>query len=347
MITFAELVAHPERLTDAMRSPIIHADGTLTLLWEGMPPDAPLRYQGEWMAHPAPLRYLEECDLWGADVAAPPLPPTVCSWLRIGTDARFLRASLPSWRHDDQLRGPALPPLPTPGVPLSSLLAEVPIPTPTLATPTRRVRLFAPGATYRDALYVLDGATFAGPGLDFPAVTDDLTRAGAAPPLLVVAVASGGPRRPAEFLRSGVLNAAARAWFAEALVPHISATYGVTRHWLVGTSNAASFALQLLLDPAGGFAGGVCCSPWHGDSYDAIATLAAGWAGPERIFISHGDFGYGEVQRLGQARALAALLAERGGAVAYHEAAGYGHTEASWSRVFPIGLRWLLAAAMG
>jgi enterochelin esterase-like enzyme len=343
MITFAELTAHPDRLTDAMRSPTIHADGTMTLLWEGMPPVGPLFYQGEWMEHPAPLTYLEECDIWGADIIAPPLPPTVCSWLRIGEDATFLRASLPSWRHTEALLGPDLPPLTTPQPPLSSLFAEVPLPTPTLATPSRRIRLFAPGATYGDALYVLDGETFAGPDADFPAATDGGQRAGAVPPTLVVAVASGGANRLTEFLRLGTLNAVARTWFMDDLVPYITATYGVQRHWLVGTSSAASFALQLLLDPAGVFAGGVCCSPWHQDGYESLATMAESWTGDGRIFISHGDFGFGETANLPRSRALAVLLRQRGHAVRYHEAIGYGHTFASWSRILPIGLAWLFA----
>jgi enterochelin esterase-like enzyme len=343
MITFAELSAHPERLTDAMLSPIFHDDGTMTLLWEGMPPDGPLYYQGEWMEHPAPLTYLEECDLWGTDAPAPALPPTVCSWVRIGTDAQFLRASLPSWRHTEALRGPALPPLPPRGLPLASLFAELRLPTPTLATPTRRVRLFAPGATYRDALYVLDGTTFVGPDADFPAATDAALRMGAAPPILVVAVDAAGPNRPAEMVATGTLNAAAQTWFRDDLVPHVAATYGATHHWLVGTSNAASFALQLLLDNSGTFAGGICCSPWPQDGYDAVATLAEQWAGGARIFLSHGDFGYGESKHLPRTRAIADVLARKSSGVRYHEAAGYGHTYASWSRLLPLGITWIFA----
>ncbi|MBA3824811.1 MAG: hypothetical protein H0X24_13065 [Ktedonobacterales bacterium] len=343
MITFAELTEHPERLTDGMRSPMLHADGTMTLLWEGMPPAGPLYYQGEWMAQPAPLTYLEECDIWGADFTAPPLPPTVCSWLRVGEDATFLHTSRPSWRHQAELRGPALPPLPEPGMARSSLFAEVRLPTPHLATATRRLRLFAPGATYRDALYVLDGERFAGPTLDFPAATDALGQLGAARPTLIVAVDGGGANRAVEFLRTGALNAAARAWFTGALVPYIAETYGAQRHWLMGASYEAAFALQLLLAPASRFAGGICCSAWHAGGYGEIVTLAEQWSGDGRIFLSHGDFGFGESANLAHARALTEILRRRGQGVRYHEAPGNGHIHASWSRIVPLGLRWLFA----
>ena len=343
MITFAQLAAHPALLTDALRSPMLHADGTMTLLWEGMPPDDPLYYQGEWMEHPAPLTYLEECDIWGADITAPPLPPTVCSWLRIGTNATFLRASLPSWRHEERLLGPDVPPLPPRTIATSSLFAELRLPSPALATPARRIRLFAPGATYRDAVYVLDGASFAGSEHDFPAALDALHAQGGAPPTLVVAVDSAGPQRPTEYLPTGARNVAAREWFASTLVPYIQATYGVERHWLVGASNGASFALQLLFAEPAIFAGGVCCSPWHGDGLPVILAAAQQWRGDARIFISHGAFGFGETLRLPGSQSLAALLARNGRTIRFHEAPGYGHTEYSWSLLFPIGLRWLFA----
>lgn len=105
--TFSQARQHPELLTAALSSPIIHPDGTLTVLWEGDPGTAVPKCITEWLATPQPLEQIPGTFIWGTDLSAPPLPRTICSYVRVMAEGKML----PSPRHHPDLRGPDLPPL--------------------------------------------------------------------------------------------------------------------------------------------------------------------------------------------------------------------------------------------
>lgn len=343
MLTFDQIKRNPALLTSDVRSPIVHAAGGVTVLWQGDAGDSDLFCRVEWRDGLQPLERLPGTNIWGADLPAPPLPATVCSTITVGSRSQ----SLPSPLHTEALTGAQTPPLPAyTGAP-SPLVAEVALRSPALTTPTRRARIFAPadGPTPTQALLALDGQTFAGPDADLPIALDDLRRGGAATSCLVVAIdGAPGAGRHAEFLMDGAYNAAARRWFAEVAHPTLSAQFGVARWLVAGWSNSASLALQLTLERPDLFAGCVAFSPWSRGGAASVQALAERWSGDSRIWLSHGTFGLGETRMLPTTRALAQTLTHRSAMTQYHEAEGYGHCYGAWSRLLPLALRWLLAA---
>ena len=138
--TFSQARQHPELLTATLSSPIIHPDGTLTVLWEGDPGTAVPKCVTEWLATPQPLEQIPGTFIWGTGLSAPPLPRTICSYVRVMAEGKML----PSPRHHPDLRGPDLPPL----LPLSfeqtTLAEDVTLPAPGLAGDSRRVRIYVP-----------------------------------------------------------------------------------------------------------------------------------------------------------------------------------------------------------
>lgn len=340
MLTFAQLKQNPALLTSAVRSPIVHATGGVTVLWQGDAAGADLVCRVEWLDGPQALERIPGTDIWGADLPAPPLPAAVCSTITIGSQAQ----SAPL--HVEAFTGPLTPPLPIYAGAPSPLVAEVSLPSLALTTPTRRARIFAPadGPAPTLALLALDGQTFAGPDADLPIALDDLRRSGAAPQCLVVAIdGAPGAGRHAEFLMDGPQNAATRRWFAEVAHPTLSAQFGVERWLVAGWSNSASLALQLTLERPDLFAGCAAFSPWSRGGAASVQALAERWSGDSRIWLSHGTFGLGEARMLPTTRALAQALTQRGAQTRYHEAEGYGHCYGAWGRLLPLALRWLFA----
>jgi len=343
VITFAQLKQQPELLTPEVRSPIFHLDGMMTILWEGDPGAEGVMYQGEWMEQPAPLEQIPGTNIWGIDAPAPPLPRTVCSYIGVGNDS----GPRPSPRHQRDIFGPDLPPLPIAEGEPSTLAEEIVLPAPGLAGGERRVRILLPpgyqaGQPYH-TLYSTDGQMALDQGQWFPAVLDSLRHRGEAPLVILVAMDNHPTERPAEYLIDGSRNLAARAWVWETVVPYVEARYPARRRWAVGGSNGASMALQVMLGRPDLFSGGAFYSPWHGNgsSTMAILRMANTWPGGGRIAISHGTFGLGERKNLPRARPLAVHLQVRGAAVHFLKLEGYGHNFAAWHRAMPLLLGWL------
>jgi hypothetical protein len=106
MLTFAQLKEHPELLTPDVRSPIIHPDNAMTVLWEGDAEGDDLLCFTEWWEQTQPLEQIPGTNIWGGDFATPDLPRTVCTTVGVGNDGR---GPLPSARHSRYLLGPDLP----------------------------------------------------------------------------------------------------------------------------------------------------------------------------------------------------------------------------------------------
>jgi enterochelin esterase-like enzyme len=341
MPSFAELKEHPELLTPDMRSPIIHPDGTMTVLWEGDPgADAP-SCMTEWWEQPQPLERLAGTNIWGGDFPTPDLPRTVCASVGVGNEL----GPLLSPRHSRYLLGLDLPaPLTPEGAP-STLAVDVLLPAPGLAGDARRVRIYLPPDYRREqeyhTLYFTDGQMELDVEKRFPAAADTLRHQGAAPPLMLVVMDNGGLARPEEYLANGSRNAAARRWVWETVLPFVEARYPATQRWTVGGSNGASMALQLALGRPDLFSGGAFFSPWHRNGLEAVMSLAGDWPGSGRFAFSHGNFGLGERKNLPGTRTLAARLRARGATVYFVEQEGYGHNFYAWQLVVPDLLRWL------
>ena len=345
MVTFAQIKRDPALLTRDVRSPIIHPEGSVTVLWQGgddtaEEASAGIFCQVAWLDDPQPLERIPGTDLWGADLPCPPLPATCCSTIHVGSLAR----SLPSPLHNESLTGPLTPPLPRYQCAPSPIVFDETWPADGLSTPSRRIRVFAPadGVTPGYALLALDGQTFVDPGADLPIALDALRDAGEAPPCIVVAVDSApAAGRQSEYLMDGAHNVAALRWLADAVYPAISTRFGVERWSVAGWSNSGSLALQMALERPDLFAGCAALSPWSRGGAPGLQALAEQWSGAGRIWLSHGDFGLGETRNLPVTRALAAALIRRSPDVRYHEAEGYGHCYGAWSRLLPDALRWL------
>jgi enterochelin esterase-like enzyme len=341
MLSFAHLKDHPDLLTPDTRSPIIHPDGTMTVLWEGDPAQGEVMCLAEWWEQPRPLEQLAGTRIWGGDFPAPDLPRTVCARVGIGNDA----GPLLSPRHIPYLLGPDLPaPLTSEGAP-STLAEDTLLPAPGLAGDERRVRIYLPPG-YQEGqrchtLYLTDGQMELDAEKRFPAVADTLRHQGAAPPLALVVLYTGGGARQEEYIVDGSRNPAARRWVWESVVPYVEARYPAVQRWTVGGSNGASMALQLALGRPDLFSGGAYFSPWHRGGLDAMLSLANAWPGGGRFAISHGNFGLGERQNLPGAHALAERLRARGAVVHFVEQDGYGHNFYAWQLVVPELLRWL------
>ena len=188
MLTFAQLKGHPELLTPDARSPILHADGTMTVLWEGDPGQEEVQCLAEWWEQPKPLEHVPGTALWGGDFPAPDLPRTVCALVAVGNE----RGALPSPRDHRYLLGPDLPELPAVEGEPSTRAGDVILPAPGLAGNRRRVRVFLPPGyearqTYH-TLYLTDGQMELDTERRFPAVTDTLRHRGEAPPVILVAL---------------------------------------------------------------------------------------------------------------------------------------------------------------
>jgi enterochelin esterase-like enzyme len=341
MLTFAQLKDHHELLTPDARSPILHPDGTLTVLWEGDPGLEEVQCLAEWWEQPQPLEHIPGTALWGGDFPAPDLPRTVCAWVEVGNE----RVSLPSPRHNRYLLGPDLPqPLAPEGEP-ATLAEDVTLPAPGLAGNQRRVRVYLPpgykaGQPYH-TLYLTDGQMELDAEKRFPAVTDTLRHRGEAPPVSLVVMDNGGPARPEEYIAGGSRNLAARRWVWETVVPYVEARYPASRRWAVGGSNGASMSLQLVLGRPDLFSGGVFYSPWHRDGLDELLGLADGWPGGGRFVVSHGNFGLGERKNLPGALALVEHLEARQAVVRFMERDGHGHNFYAWQLAMPDLLRLL------
>jgi enterochelin esterase-like enzyme len=343
MLTFAQLKSHPEALTPDARSPILHPDGTMTILWEGNPGQDGVQCLAEWWEQPRPLKHISGTALWGSDFPAPDLPRTVCALVGVGNE----RGALPSPRHHRYLLGPDLPqPLAPEGEP-STRAGDVTLPAPGLAGNRRRVRVYLPpgyeaGQPYH-TLYLTDGQMELDTERRFPAVTDTLRQHGEAPPVILVAMDNGGPARPEEYVAGGSRNLDARGWVWETVVPYVDARYPAIQRWAVGGSNGASMALQLALGRPDLFGGGVFYSPWHRDGLDEVLGLADEWPGGGRFVISHGNFGLGERKNLPGAHALVEYLQARQAVVHFMERDGHGHNFYAWQLAMPDLLRWLFA----
>ncbi|HLV99260.1 MAG TPA: alpha/beta hydrolase-fold protein [Ktedonobacterales bacterium] len=341
MFTFAQLKGHPELLTPDVRSPIMHADGTMTVLWEGDPgPGAP-SCLAEWWEQPQPLEQISGTRIWGGDFPTPDLPRTVCASVGIGNE----RGPLLSPRHSRYLLGPDLPTPLTPEGKPSTRAVDTVLPARGLAGGERRVRIFLPPG-YQDGqryhtLYLTDGQMELDTEKRFPAIADTLRHQGAAPPLLLVVMDNGGTARPDEYLAGGSRNLAARRWVWETVVPYVEARYPAAQRWTVGGSNGASMALQLALGRPDLFSGGAYFSPWHRNGLDAVLSLADEWPGGGRFAISHGNFGLGERKNAPGAYALFERLGASGATVHFIEKDGYGHNFHAWQLAVPELLRWL------
>jgi enterochelin esterase-like enzyme len=343
MLTFAQLKEHPELLTPDVRSPILHDDGTLTVLWEGDPGPDQLICLAEWWEKPQPLEHVPGTNLWGGDFPTPDLPRTVCASVGVGNE----REPLPSPRHSRYLLGPDLPAPLTPEGEPSTLAEDVMLPAPGLAGDQRRVRVYLPpgyeaGKPYH-TLYLGDGQMELDSEKRFPATTDTLRQRGEAPPVILVVMDNGGPARPEEYIAGGSRNLAARRWVWGTVVPYVDARYPASRRWLVGGSNGASMALQLALGRPDLFSGGVFYSPWHRDGLEAVLSLADEWPGGGRFAISHGSFGVGERKNLPGSYALVERLGARRAAVSFIEKEGYGHNFYAWQLVVTELLRWFFS----
>ncbi len=174
MLTFAQLKTQPELLTPDARSPIIHENGTMTVLWEGDPGQEDVLCQAEWWEKPQPLEHIPGTNIWGGDFPAPDLPRTVCAAVGVGNDYGLLLSP----RHNRYLLGPDVPaPLTPEGAP-STLAEDVVLPAPGLAGDARRVRIYLPpgyeaGQPYH-TLYLNDGQVELDSGKRFPAAADTL-----------------------------------------------------------------------------------------------------------------------------------------------------------------------------
>ncbi len=347
MLTFAQIKREPALLTTDARSPIVHPEGRVTVLWQAddntaEEASAGVFCQVAWLDEPQPLERIPGTNIWGIDLPCPPLPATLCSTIHVGSRTR----SLPSSLHDEALTGPLTAPLPSYLAAPAPIVFDETIPAEGLSSASRRVRVFAQAedVTPRHALLVLDGQTFAGPSADLPVALDDLRRLGEAPQCIVVAVdGASGAGRQSEYLMDGAHNMAARRWFAEVVRPIISTHFGVERWSVMGWSNSASLALQLALERPDLFSGCAAFSPWSRAGAAGLRALAGQWPGSGRIWLSHGDFGLGEARTLPVTQALATALIQRGANVQYYEAKGYGHCYGAWSRLLPHALRWLYA----
>lgn len=343
MLTFAQLKDHPELLTPDVFSPILHSDGTLTILWEGDPGQEEVLCVAEWWERPKPLEHIHGTNLWGGDFPAPDLPRTVCASIGVGNES----GAFPSPRHHRYLLGPDLPePLALEGEP-STRAEDVILPAPGLAGDQRRVRVYLPpgyeaGQTYH-TLYLTDGQMELDEEKRFPTVTDTLRHRGAAPPVMLVVMDNGGPARPEEYIAGGSRNLAARRWVWETVVPYVEARYPASRRWAVGGSNGASMALQLALGRPDLFSGGVFYSPLHRDGLEEVLRLADEWPGGGRFGVSHGNFGLGERKNLPGAHALVEHLQARQAVVHFMERDGHGHNFHAWRLAMPDLLRWLFA----
>ncbi len=341
MLTIAKLKDHPELLTPDVRSPILHPDGTMTILWEGDPGSADLVCLTEWWEQPKPLAQIPGTNIWGGDFSAPDLPRTLCSWVEVGNE----REALPSPRHSRYLLGPDLPPLLMSEGKPSTLAEDVTLPAPGLAGDERRVRIYLPpgytaGQPYH-TLYLTDAQMELDTEKRFPATADTLRHRGEAPPVILVVMDNGGAARPEEYLAGGSRNLAARRWVWETVIPYADARNPAIRRWMVGGSNGASMALQLALGRPDLFSGGAFFSPWHRDGLEEILRLADEWPGGGRFAISHGTFGLGERKNLPSAHALVERLQARHATVHFMEQEGYGHNFYAWQLTVPELLRWV------
>ncbi|HTK06179.1 MAG TPA: alpha/beta hydrolase-fold protein [Ktedonobacteraceae bacterium] len=339
--TFSHLRQHPEDLPEALSSPITHQDGTITVLWEGNPDTAIPMCVTEWLATPRPLEQLPGTSIWGVDLDAPPLPPTICSYVRVMIHGKVS----PSPRHHPDLRGPDLPPL----LSLSSghlfLAEDIVLPAPGLAGDARRVRVYVPHDYHTHhpypALFWLDAQSAIDQLHWLPGLPETLWLRGEMPPMIVVAMDHGGQARPEEYLADEQRNPAARAWVWNTILPYIIARYPLDQCWLVGVSNAASMALQLMLAKPGVFAGGLFLSPRHRKGLEAVLALAEHWPGGGHFFLGQGDFGLGEQQAVPDSQMLAKRLQEHRANVHFVIKPGYGHTFDAFFLLLIEGLRWL------
>jgi hypothetical protein len=343
MPTFAELLADPSRLTPDLRSPLIQPDGTVTVLWEGDPGPEGIACQGEWMPDEQSLTQIPGTAVWGADLVAPLLPPTICTMIGVGRAGQ----GMDSHRHQPALIGPAVPPpLPAEGEP-SRLDADLLLGAPDLAGGQRRVRVWvppgwAPGQRC-PVLLVPDAQIMVDRGGWLPRITDTLRHRGEIPPVIIVALDHGGSERPSEYLWGGARNQAARAWVWSFVMPWVRRTYpGAERWWIAAFSNGASFATQLLLGEPDLWEGAALLSPWHGPEVEAVLALTTGWKGGGRIWISNGDFGIGERKSLAPAQVLAERLGAQGVNLRFQIQTGYGHTLEAMERSLGPALAWML-----
>ncbi len=343
MITFAQLKEHPDLLTPEIHSPIFHADGRMTIIWEGDPGQDELKMLApDWMEQEVALEQIPGTSIWGGDFPAPVLPRTVCTTVLVGVES----ASLPSPRHEPYVHGPDLPPLPTTEGEPSILAEEVILPAPGLAGEQRRVRIYTPhgytnGQPY-NIFYLPDGQLEIEREQRFPAVTDTLLHQGQIPPVILVMMDHAEKERPEEYLIGGSRNLAARRWVWEGVIPYVEEHYAAAKRWAVGGSNGASFAAQLVMGRPDLFSGGAFYSPWHRNGLDDILRMADDWPGGGRFAISHGNFGPGERKNLPGAQALIERLKARQATVHFVELDGFGHNFHAWHFALPGLLRWLL-----
>lgn len=343
MLTFAQLKDHPDLLTPDVRSPIIHPNNTMTVLWEGEAGADQIICLAEWWEQPQPLEHVPGTNLWGGDFATPDLPRTICVSIGVGNE----REPLPSPRHSRYLLGPDLPAPLTPEGEPSTLAEDIILPAPGLAGDQRRVRIFLPSdydaARPYHTLYINDGQMELDEEKRFPTASDTLRHRGEMPPVILVVMDNGGMARPDEYIAGGSHNEAARRWVWETVIPYVDARYPASQRWVVGGSNGASMALQLALGRPDLFSGGACFSPWHRDGLEAVLSLADTWPGGGRFAISHGTFGVGERKNLPGTHALVERLRARQATVHFLEQEGYGHNFYAWQLTIPELLRRLFA----
>lgn len=219
------------------------------------------------------------------------------------------------------------------------------LPGPGLAGSARRVRIYLPADYQFGQPYPTPFWLDAQPDIDqlhwLPGLSEALSSQGEIPPVIVVAMDHGGQARPEEYLADGHRNLAARTWMWEMVLPYVAARYALVQCWVVGSSNGASMALQLVLAKPGIFSGGLFISPRHRNGLETILALAGDWPGGGRFFLSQGDFGLGEQEAIRGSKALAERLQERGALVHLATMQGYGHTFDAFYLMLSDGLRWL------
>ncbi|GCE12933.1 alpha/beta hydrolase [Tengunoibacter tsumagoiensis] len=339
--TFASLRRHPELLTPALSSPIVHPSGTITVLWEGDPGTAVPLCITEWIATPQPLEQIPGTSVWGADLDAPSLPRTICSCIRVMVKGK----QAPSPRHQPDLRGPDLPALLSLSSGRMSLAEDMVLPAPGLADDARRIRVYVPhnysARQPYPALFWFDAQSEIDQLRWLPGLPETLWKLGEMPPVIVVAMDHGGGARPEEYLAGGRRNQAARTFVWDTILPSVAARYALGQCWVIGSSNGASMALQLILAKPGAFAGGLCISPRHREGLNTILALAGDWPGGGRFFLSQGDFGLGEQHAQPSSQVLAERLQERGANIRLVTQHGYGHTFDAFFLMLMDGLRWL------
>lgn len=340
MPTFAQLLENPALLTPELRSPILHPDSTITILWEGETGGGKPFTIAEWVEGEIALHQIPGTNLWGVDLSAPPIPATVCTRFPVGWDGR----AMPSARHNPILVGSATPELVGAPQAGSQLDADLTLP---LGQDARRLRTFLPpGATAADSLpvlIVLDAQFFVDRNPAFPRTTDRLAEEGAIPRLLLVALDNSPTNRGGEFQAGTPENDLARRWVWEQVLPWVQERYpNAGPVWILGFSMGAGFTAQLLLGRPDQFAGGALLSPAFGDGQEAVWQLAKASEGGHRLWLSHGDFGTWEQKTLPATTELAERLACQGNQVQFTHFPGFGHTLEAMERCFGPSLRWLL-----